>query len=68
MKIAETISVRLFPGENVEKQAICKDCHKDYRPVSFHRNSRYFSESPKIKNVDEYYFNEEFEEDLDQGV
>ena len=60
----EAITVTVNLGDT-EKHVICKDCYLDYRPVSFHTNSQYFSESPKFKNVDEYYFNAEFEGELE---
>ena len=53
VKLSESINVKFTLGSSESKCNICLDCHKDFRPVSFHPSSQYFSES---RDVSENFF------------
>lgn len=59
-EIIHSVTVRLQnnmdTNERGEEVMICRDCNKDYRPVTFHRASRFYSEK-------QYYFNDAIEYD-----
>ena len=49
--------------DDAERTKICLDCNQDYRSVSFHRASRYYSTGGGGAN--EYYFNNALSVDLE---